>query len=263
LAARGDFAVAAASFIKWLSPQILEIQRSMKERRLFHRKGLNLEGIQHPRTPENLDALWFGLTTFLDFAQSIGAISGGERDSLVNRAEIAFQETVVGEAQKHAEHEPARIFLRLVRSAVSMGKAHLASRDGGAPEGARPWGWYIPAGAREKQSRGDRIGWVQGDDIFLLPDAAHAVACRLAHEQGESLPGSVETIKRDLKEQGILARTDTKRRTITMRRTIEGEAQDVLFLTYESFQQATMGSTVNADNADIADDDGGGEVATG
>jgi len=77
----------------------------------------------------------------------------------------------------------------------------------------------------------------------------------LAHEQGESLPGTVETIKRDLKEQGILARTDTKRRTITMRRTLEGEAQDVLFLTYQSFQQASMGSAVNADNADNADDD--------
>ncbi len=262
LAARGSFAVATASFIKWLSPQIREIQSSMKERRLFHRKSLDLEDIQHMRTPENLDALRFGFTTFLDFAEHIGAVSGAERQSLVKRAEIAVQETVVGEAQKHAEHEPARIFLRLVRTAVSMGKAHLAGRDGGAPEGARPWGWYTPAGAvREKQSRGDRIGWVQGDDIFLLPDAAHAVAARLAHEQGESLTGTVETIKRDLKEQGYLARTDTKRRTITMRRTIEGEAQDVLFLTYRSFQQASMGSTANADNADTVDDDAGWEGA--
>jgi hypothetical protein len=56
----------------------------------------------------------------------------------------------------------------------------------------------------EKQSRGVKVGWVKDDDIFLLPDAAHSVAYKLAQEQGEILPGSVETIKRDLKSKASL-----------------------------------------------------------
>ena len=86
---------------------------------------------------------------------------------------------------------------------------------------------------------------------FLLPDAARAVAHKLAQDQGEILPGSVETIKRDLKEQGLLARFDEKRRTITVRRTLEGEQQDVLVISYDTFQRT---SCETADNADIADE---------
>ena len=95
-----------------------------------------------------------------------------------------------------------------------------------------------------------KVGWVKDDEILLLPDAAYSVAYKLAQEQGEILPGTVVTIKRDLKEQGLLAKTEEKRRTITVRRTLEGEQQDVLFIKYESFHGASMDS---ADIADIAD----------
>jgi hypothetical protein len=206
------------------------------------------------RTPENLDALHFGLATFLNFAQSVGAISQAEAQALVGRAEAAFRETEIGEARKHIDTEPSRIFLRLIRSAITMGKAYLAAPNGAAPEGEKPWGWCVSAGTNEKQGRGTKIGWVKDDDVFLLPDAAHAVACRLAQEQGEVLPGSVDAIKRDLKEQGLLAKTDEKRRTIAVRRTLEGEVQDVLFIKYGFFHGASMESADIADNCDIGDE---------
>jgi hypothetical protein len=135
-----------------------------------------------------------------------------------------------------------------------MGKAYLAAPNGAAPEGEKPWGWCVSAGTNEKQGRGTKIGWVKDDDVFLLPDAAHAVACRLAQEQGEVLPGSVDAIKRDLKEQGLLAKTDEKRRTIAVRRTLEGEVQDVLFIKYGFFHGASMESADIADNCDIGDE---------
>jgi hypothetical protein len=56
------------------------------------------------------------------------------------------------------------------------------------------------------------------------------------------LSGSVNTITRDLKEQDLLAKTDVKRRTITVRRNLEGEQQDVLVLRYESVVDASMDS---------------------
>ena len=132
-----------------------------------------------------------------------------------------------------------------------MGKAHLADREGGPPRGNKPWGWRIPAGMTEKQSQGTKIGWVKENEIYLLPDAAHSVAYQLARDQGESLPGSIETIKRELKEQKLI-RTDEARRTYTIRRTVESEQQEVLVLHYRSLAESHWD---NADNADIDETD--------
>jgi hypothetical protein len=248
-AAEGEFAQAAAAFIQWLSARLQAVQHRMSTQRLAQRQTAEPEAV-HMRTPENLYGLHFGFATFLDFAEDTGAITAGERTALAQRAESAFREVVAGEARKHTDNEPSRIFLRLVRATITMGKAHLASPKGTAPDDERSWGWYTPAGNGEKQGRGSKIGWVKDGEILLLPEAAHAVAAKLAQEQGEPLPGSLDIIKRDLKERGFLLRTDEKRRTITVRRTVENEQQDVLLFNYDSFQRASSEGADNADNAD-------------
>jgi hypothetical protein len=230
MADKGEFAKVTSCFVQWLSPRLTNVREAMWEQKFRRRRESEPNGV-HMRTPENLNALRFGLMTFLEFTQSVGAISQREAEGLIDRA--------------------AEAFLKLLRSAITMGRAYLAAPNGAAPDGNRSFGWYIPTGCREKESRGVKVGWVKGDDIFLLPDAARAVAHKLAQDQGEILPGSVETIKRDLKEQGLLARFDEKRRTITVRRTLEGEQQDVLVISYDTFQRT---SCETADNADIADE---------
>jgi 5S rRNA maturation endonuclease (ribonuclease M5) len=248
-AAAGEFAKATAAFIQWLSSRLPAVQKKMSDQRFAQRQTAEPDAV-HMRTPENLYGLRFGFETFLEFAEEVGAISREEALVLSQRAEKAFREVVVGEARKHTDNEPSHIFLRLVRTAITMGKAHLASPKGIAPTGERSWGWYALAGCTEKQARGTKIGWVKDDEILLLPDAAHSVAAKLGQEQGEPLPGSLDIIKRDLKEQRLLLRTDEKRRTITVRRTVENEQQDVLLLSYESVQG---GYSIDADNADTAD----------
>jgi hypothetical protein len=91
-------------------------------------------------------------------------------------------------------------------------------------------GWYAPAGCVEKQGRGTKIGWVKDNETLSLPEAAHSVAAKLGSEQGEPLPGSLDIVKRDLKEQGLLLKADEKRRTGAVRRTVENEQQDVSLL---------------------------------
>ena len=120
----------------------------------------------HMRTPENLNALRFGLIV-LELTQSVGAISQREAEGLIDRAAEAFREIALGEVRKHMNAEPAIIFLKLLRSAITMGRAYLAAPNGAAPDGNRSFGWYIPTGCREKESRGVKVGWVKGDDIFF------------------------------------------------------------------------------------------------
>ena len=52
---------------------------------------------------------------------------------------------------------------------------------------------------------GAQIGWLDGNDLYLEPDSAYAVAQRLARDQGHSLPVNKNTMWKRLKEKGLLA----------------------------------------------------------
>ena len=257
LAKKGVFARVLSSFAKWLAPQLESVQENMREEKLT-RRASSESGCVHMRTPENLSSLRYGLSTYLRFAQEIGAITSVEARALMDRAEKAFKEIELGEIQKHAHNDTARMFVRYVWSSVTMGKAHLADpKTGMAPGGEKAFalGWRVPAGATGLQSQGPKIGWATGDEIYLLPQAAYAVAFQLARDQGEVLPGSLEIVKRELKERQLLLRSDDKRRTLTIRKTMEGEQQDVLAIHRRVLSGASQNDADNADNADNATDE--------
>ena len=75
-----------------------------------------------------------------------------------------------------------------------------------------------------------RIGWLDGDDLYLEPDAALSAAQRLARDAGDALVVTPRTLHRRLRERGYLASTDVKRETLKVRRTLEGARRDVLHL---------------------------------
>ena len=68
------------------------------------------------------------------------------------------------------------------------------------------WGWReITLGQSiQWQPRGTHIGWLDGDDLYLEPDAAFAVAQRFARDQGDGLSVTKNTLWRRLRERGLL-----------------------------------------------------------
>jgi hypothetical protein len=64
----------------------------------------------------------------------------------------------------------------------------------------------------------------------LEPEAAFAAAQALAVAQGEALAISPRTLRRRLKERGLLASTDAGRGVLTVRRVLEGKRREVLHL---------------------------------
>ena len=62
----------------------------------------------------------------------------------------------------------------------------------------------------------------------MEPTAAFRVVQTAGRESGEVLPVSESTLKRRLRDKGLLASTDAKRQTLTIRRTISGSSKDVL-----------------------------------
>ena len=85
-------------------------------------------------------------------------------------------------------------------------------------------------GARGLAAQGERVGWLDADDLFLDPESSFAAVQKLARDQGTSVPIKQRTLWKRLAEQGHLVSRDRARGTNTVRRTIGGRRLEVIHL---------------------------------
>lgn len=227
-AADGLPAQALSGFLRWIAPRHDALQEQLRSS-LPELRAKAAGSTAHRRTPEIVASLASGWTLFLSFAQSAGAITRREESELWSRAWAALGRAV--EAQTHHQRggEPAQRFLELLGSAIASGRAHLAGTDGGRPDvDGGAWGWRRNEHG-EWEPKGDRVGWLAaGDDAYLDADSSYAAVQRLGQEVGDRLSLTPQTLRKRLKERGVLVSTDTGRQVLTVRRILEGQRRDVL-----------------------------------
>ena len=80
------------------------------------------------------------------------------------------------------------------------------------------------------EPQGKRIGWLDGTNLYLEPEASYAAAQDMARKGGDGIGVTSQTLRKRLKERGLLASVDAKRETLTIRRKLEGKQRDVLHL---------------------------------
>jgi hypothetical protein len=230
-AAEGKYAASLAGFVRWLAPQYETVRGQLRTELDELRDKARTKG-QHARTPATVADLALGLRYFLEFALSAGAISTSDQEELWERGWNALTETAAAQAEHQAAAEPCCLFLRLLVGAIASGRAHVAGPNGSEPALPGAWGWRETHDGPQSrwQHQGRRLGWVEGSDLYLEPEAAYAEAQELARTQGDSLPVSARTLRKRLRERGLLASTDTEREVLTVRRTLEGRRREVLHL---------------------------------
>jgi hypothetical protein len=105
-----------------------------------------------------------------------------------------------------------QVYLTALKTALVSGAAHLTALDGTRPARPDAWGWAVDdrGGHLVDLPRGDRIGWVDGDDVYLDPAAAYTVARRQAAAASAALHTTEPTLRRRLREGGHLAGLDTR-----------------------------------------------------
>ncbi len=91
------------------------------------------------------------------------------------------------------------------------------------------------------------MGWVQGDNVFLLPDAAYKVARNMGADSGEGITISLTSLCKRLHEGRWLASIELSRQTYKIRRKLEGQQQQVLHLSAKAL------ISQKPDNSDICD----------
>ena len=100
----------------------------------------------------------------------------------------------------------------------------LAGRVPGNP-GA--WGWRQHPGGFPVPA-GDRVGWLDGDDLYLEPHKTYQVVQKLAKDGGESISIGASALHKRLADRKLLVSTDRARERLTVRKQIDGARRPVL-----------------------------------
>lgn len=80
------------------------------------------------------------------------------------------------------------------------------------------------------------MGWVDGDELYLDPDASYRVVQQMAGGS-EGIAISAQALRKRLDERGLLIR-EAARESLTVRRTLEGTMRNVLHLRHGTIHPA-------------------------
>lgn len=244
-AARGDYALAMAAFIRWLCPQYDAVRAELPE--VIESTSARLAQGGDERTTGMIGDCAAGLRKFLEFAvpatevlgRAGGAIEREDADRLRADAWTVFQALRTNQRGKVSDLDPYRLLVRYVGSGIAMGDCYVTTPDGLAPQEPQRWGWR-PRGSRvvsiarppdndgvcaepdpDFAPSGKCLGEVDAAEgvVYARAEALLAVAKDVARKTGESLPIDGAQLGRGLNDRGFLARTEWKsRKTWTVRR---------------------------------------------
>jgi hypothetical protein len=231
-AAAGLYAAAMSGFVQWVAGRRGALLATMRQRVPELRQRATSSG-GHKRTPAIVADLYFGLETFAAFAVEVGALDTVRAEALLSDSWAALGEAAAAQANGMAESEPSAKFLGLLGSALLSGRAHVAAIDGHEPEGSGAFGWRKDPGC-VAIAVGKRVGWIDGEKLYLDRDAAFAAANEVGQASGSPLTILPGTLAKRLRDRGHLVETDEARGRLTVRVTVERIRREVLFLSLAS-----------------------------
>ncbi|MCA9423090.1 MAG: hypothetical protein KC592_18875, partial [Nitrospira sp.] len=253
-AATGLYAQVMAAFIKWVAPQYEQIHHRLKLESTKLRDQITRESF-HKRTPGNVANVCVGLRYFLTFAREIGAISAKQEEDMFQQGFTAIARAATEQIHLQMGSDPTNRFFALLNAALGSGKAHVAALSGDTPirnENDEEWnapsafGWRLTsAGTRENardewHPQGDRIGWVEHKQLYLDPEASYGAVQKMGQTNGEALPMTSLTLRKRLKEKGLLRTEPSRHPHLTVRKQIEGRRRDVLCVALDSLGPQKM-----------------------
>jgi len=252
-AASGLYASAMAGYVRWLASRYEEVSAHLSDEVRELRAAATRPGV-HPRTPDITANVALGLRHFIAFAQDAGALTEKEAEALWERGWAALTEVAAQQATHIGAAEPAGLFVRLLSAAITSGRAYVEAPDGGGPANPQAWGWREDRG--EWRPQGNLVGWLDGEDLYLQPDASFAAAQAMGIGTRDEIAVSSYTLRKRLHERGLLASVDATRDRLTVRHILGGTRRAVLHLRAESL----TGDDGADDDPEPAADTGDGPI---
>ncbi|MCW8139252.1 MAG: DUF927 domain-containing protein, partial [Planctomycetota bacterium] len=227
-AANGLFVQALAGFIRWLAPRYEVLAGALRSDADAMRVAFDLPGA-HGRTPGAAADLQVAIRCFAKFAVEVGAITTVDADRLTESARATLREVVSEQIELLGSTDPVTRLLRLLVEAFAGGAAHVAGCNDRVPlrnktslgwrradegsETVRDNGRSMRDTSESWQAQGARVGWVDGEDLYLLPDATIAIVRRAVEATGEAWSTTERAMAEMLRERGLLRSHERARAT--------------------------------------------------
>ena len=100
-------------------------------------------------------------------------------------------------------------------------------------------GSYVTMGGLNGCPRGARVGWLDGQDLFLDIDSAYRAAQAMVTD-GDGLSVGVSALIKRFHETGWLQSIDQRRRKLKIRRMIDGRRLEVLHLPADALERSIV-----------------------
>jgi hypothetical protein len=212
-AAGGVYAGTMAAFVAWLAPRY-EAMRAALPARVEKYAAILATESGKPRAAREVAELAVGLRTFLKFAVEVGALPLEHAREAWDAARAALAACARAQAETQADESAVAKFFGYVRAALASGAAHLVGKDGDVPPRHEACGWHrasdVEAMDREPVRRpsGVRVGYTDGDTVWLIRDAAVSVAKQIAKTHGEPLQVDARGLTDRLFARGLLTKVE-------------------------------------------------------
>jgi len=226
-ARKGALAMAMGGYVRWLAGNYDTLADDVRRLRddFRGRAATILSPGHHQRTPGIVADLCVGLYYFLSYAVYCGAIDQGQANEIWDEGCEALFDGAEDQKKYQGDAEPVQRFASLIGAALSSGAAHIRNpeTEDGVPDDvfagpANIFGWERPEGSDYWQAKGENIGYVHEEKIYLLPDVALKVATRMSMDSAEPFSRTRQAMSADLLEGGHVIEKDGGERGGTKRR---------------------------------------------
>lgn len=216
-----------ASYVTWLAGRVAEMgmaqARAGIEAAEREQASQWREATVHARTAPAVASLQVGWDMFLGWATEVGALSTEDAEAVQALVADYLRRLVDAQAQHLSEADPVQIWVRIVQAALRSGHCHVAPRDDDVTTLDDAWGW------QDGRTEGDRVGWLDDDGVYLVPDAIHRVVARYARDMGQSWTWSARATWERLLDRGLIRRGDA-RHPFTPRINVAGRREYVVHM---------------------------------
>ncbi|TAN30054.1 MAG: DUF927 domain-containing protein, partial [Actinomycetota bacterium] len=160
---------------------------------------------EHGRTARAIANLAVGWELWLNWVEAADVLSADQVKEITVQIEEDLAALVKAQSVHLQVADHGTRWINLLVSALRSGRCHVAWRvppNFGCSAPGETWGW------RNGEPKGDQVGWIDTDGVYLLPDATHAVICDIARRSGVGWGLSQQQTWRLLSERGWLLGAD-------------------------------------------------------
>lgn len=217
---RHIYGYAMAGYIEWVAANWEDLAQELP-RLVADTRAANGGNGHHLRLPNATAVLYAAFHTAMRYAVHTGAIAQDDAELLKSNCYEALQELAELQNQATDAEDPATKFLTIIATLTAQNKVYLPSKSGMLDLGS---------------AAGDRLGWHDEHELFLLP-AAYNTVYQYARNEGWTFPSDENTLRKELKRGGYLARTDGDRFTIKRRDPGSQKPSNVLAIKFDKFAE--------------------------